>query len=483
MKRRHMGWLVCALAALGLAGATANCAAPPRYITVAQDGSGDLSGATGRVIQQAVDRAHAQRGGIVIIGPGTYVLSDALNLSNKANVSIVGRDGAVLKAAKEIIAVTAADAPVGQKSITLAEPATFGPGARIEIQTPGKTHITPSGKPFIQPFVMSRVDKVEGNTVHLVAPLRYPVPKGKKAIAVYNGVIAHGKGSNLTLENLVIDMNRSEWPLRPINHTYHCAIIATGPYSYEKGPTKPPIEHLRIVNCTIRNALQRGVAFYSVCRSGVYGCTIENTGAEGIDFDHFCYHCEAVGNELTRCHNIELNDASDCLIASNTMTDCGAGIAVWQWCKLPDLNVRNVIMRNRIVGSRSDGIRLQHSADFNTVVGNTVQRAARHGILVQGMQNVISGNTVEACGSIGIRLEGEANAALRNRCTGNSRAKPGTNDGISLAGSRNRAEDNVCADTQDKATQRYGVKDEGKANTVRGNSGAGNQLGLAPKPE
>lgn len=241
---------------------------------------------------------------------------------------------------------------------------------------------------------MGQVGGIDGTVLNLSKPLKYAVPKGVKVVVVFNGIVVRGKAKNLNIQNITLDMNRDAWPVEPLNHTYHCAILAQGPYTYEKGPNGPPVEGLRITGCTIKNAHQRGVAFYSVAHSGVYDCHIENTGAEGIDFDHFAYHCEAVGNTLVDCHNLELNDASDCLVAHNRIVRPGVGVVVWQWCKLPGLNERNLILNNEIIDSKGDGISLRTSADLNVVRGNIVSNSAHIGILVEGKRNIISGNTV-----------------------------------------------------------------------------------------
>lgn len=449
MRHRRSTWRVAAwflttvVVLVPRAAQPAEPTAAAPHIVVAQDSSGDIAGRTGGAIQAAIDKAHAAGGGVVLVRAGTYTLERELDLSGKCNVAILGSPGTVLKAARQLVGTLAEDAPAGTRALAFTEARPFVPHAMLEIRHPGRTTVTPSGKKFTQPFIMSRVQRVEGATVYLASPLGFAATKGTKVTAVFNGIVVRGKASHLSLEGLTIDMNRSEWPLRPLNHTHHCALFASGPYSYEKGPTGPPVEGLRIIRCTFRNAHQRGIALYSVVHSGVYGCRIENTGAEGIDFDHFCTHCDAVDNTLDGCANIELNDASHCLVARNRIARCHVGIVVWQWCKLPGLNERNLILGNEITHARTDGIRLQAGADRNRIVGNTVRCVQRVGIQIDGIGNVATDNVVEDTGHHGIRLAGSGNVALRNRCTNYGRAKPGAYKAIAVAGTGNHAEENA----------------------------------------
>ena len=390
---------------------------PAGPITVAQDGSGDFNGDTADAVRQAVDKAQAQGGGVVVIKPGVYTLRRALDLSSKQNVTLLGEDAAILRAADQQVAVLAQDVNAGDKALVLDKVLDLPEGVQIEIHSDGRRAKRPSGSVFVVPYIMGHVARVDGHTVHLSRPIRYPAAKGKTVVSALNGIVVRGKAKNITIQHLTLDMNRGAWPIVPKNHTYHCALIAGGAYSYEKGPTGPPVEGLRLVDCTIANAHQRGVAFYSVTHSGVYSCRIENTSAEGIDFDHFAYHCEAVGNTLVNCRNIELNDASHCLIANNRVVNASVGIVVWQWCKLPGLNERNLILNNEVVDSKGDGICLRAGADFNLVAGNTVTGSANVGIYVQGERNVIAGNTATGNKKHDIQVVGKQNVEMRNRCS------------------------------------------------------------------
>lgn len=393
-----------------------HAAEPHPILVVAQDGSGDFSGRTEQSIQSAVDAARDHGGGTVVLRPGTYTLRQGLDLAGRNGVHLQGGEGVILKMAPQRIATVASDVPVGARTIPLETAIEFVRGSRIEIRATGRTNISPSGKKHIIPYVMTAVNRMEGNMLHVQAPLKYAIPKASKLSMVFNAVSVRGTTVDLTLSGLTIDLNRDEWPLPPLNHTYHCGVFAGGPYSYEKGPTGPPIERFRIFDCTIGNAHHRGIAWYSVCHSTVVGCTIENTDAEGIDLDHFCYYSEVVGNDVRNCRNIELNDASYCLVAENRIGNCGAGIVIWQWCKLPDLNVRNMIIGNTIHGAKGVGIHCRADADRNTIRGNTIIGSKGAGIRLEGAENSVVANTIEASGGNAIEIPGTGNAVRGNRC-------------------------------------------------------------------
>ncbi|MBT3382023.1 MAG: DUF1565 domain-containing protein [Lentisphaerae bacterium] len=387
-------------------------------LTVAQDGSGDYNGRTEQPIQNAVDAARDGGGGTVVVRPGTYVLNRGLDLAGRNNVLVQGEPGVVLKLAPQRIGTVASDVVAGEKILPLEDASGFFPGARIEIRATGRTNITPSGKKHAIPYVMAVVDRVEGNVLHLQTPLKYAVPRASELSMVFNAISVRGRTIDLALTGLTIDMNRDEWPLPPLNHTYHCGVFAAGPYSYEKGPTGPPVELFYILDCTIKNAHHRGIAWYSVCHGKVHGCTIENTHAEGIDLDHFCYYSEVVNNRVLNCRNIELNDASHCLVTDNTIEDCGVGIVIWQWCKLPDLNVRNLVLGNTIRGAKGIGIHCRTDVDNNTIRNNTVIGSRGAGIRLEGAENSVAHNTVEGSGGNAIEILGAGNAVHYNQCEG-----------------------------------------------------------------
>ncbi|NOY82270.1 MAG: hypothetical protein GXP31_14825 [Kiritimatiellaeota bacterium] len=379
---------------------------------------GDFKGDTGAGIRRALAELKSRGGGTLLIKPGTYILHQAIELSDVHDITIIGAPGTLLKAAPGRVVRLAEAAVRGATRIVVEDASSFRPAARIEIRSPGRTDVSPNGAKHTVPYIMARVARREGNALVLSAPLGYAAPAGAEVSNVFNGFVISAPATDITICGVTIDMARGEWPKAPLNHTFHCAVFARGPYSYSKGPTGPAVERLRLVRCTIRNAHQRGVAFYSVRHSGVYDCEIENTGAEGIDFDHFSYYCEAVGNRLRNVRNLELNDASWCLVANNRIEGAVAGIVVWQWCTLPDLNVGNLILGNSIIGPRADGISCRIGADGNMISGNTVRGAGGAGILVQGRDNRIMGNTVRDCKGPALQIASDRNTVGENHVSG-----------------------------------------------------------------
>ena len=345
-------------------------------------------------IQQAIDTVHARGGGVVILNPGQYTLDRDLDFTGRQNITLIGKGKVTLKAAPQTVTRLAQTVTADARELHLEGPLKVADGMKVEIHSGGRTVVPPAGKPFQTPYIMATVQRAEGTVLHLSQPVKYAAPKGAKVIVVFNGVVIQGDTKNITLQNITLDMNRSQWELAPKNHTYHCALMAQGAYSYDTGPTGPPITGIRIIGCDIKNTHQRGIAFYSVVHSGVYDCRISKTGSEGIDFDHFSDHCQAINNRLTDCYNLEINDASHCLVANNHIIRPSVGVVVWQWCKLPGLNERNLILNNVIIDANSNGIELKSGADFNVVRGNTIKGCGGHGISVAGNHNFVAKNII-----------------------------------------------------------------------------------------
>ena len=371
-------------------------------------------------IQAAINAAIKAGGGRVVIQPGEYVLHRGLTLQNAKGVSIIGGPGVRLEFAPEVCVVAAADAPKGQDFVEVESPEGLAEGMHVEIQANGLLETTPSGSKYQVPYFGANVAAIEGRRAKMRRPLAYAAPRGTKIVFAYNAFLLSGGTSGVTIEGLEVDLNRDEWPVKPIDHTSHCAVFGAGPYDYKKGVTGPALEEVGLRNCVFRNCHHRGVAWYSVVRSSVIGCRIENTGAEAIDFDHFCFNCEARDNDIRNSTSgVELNDASHCIVENNRMDGCENGIIVWRWCSGDDLNVGNVFRANKITNLKKAGITCEPKTSKTLVAGNTVQGSAGPGIRIGGDENTVEHNTVRGCAKEAILVSGNRNILRGNDTEGN----------------------------------------------------------------
>jgi len=365
--------------------------AAARPVIVLAPGEGDNAPA----IKAALASLRQEKSGDLILTEGTYWIGAQLGLDGLTDARIVGQGEVTLRLMPQRWTRTAREAKQGDTELFLQQPEVFAPGLAIEIQGTNRETLTPDGRPHRIPYLNNTVREVLPDRIVLARPLAADVADDAPVLHPMNLFDGRRDIRNLTIQGLILDLNRESWPVVPRNHSFHSGIFLHGPYSYEKGPVGPPLEGIRIIGCTVRNAHHRGIAFYCASDCTVYGCHLENTGAEGIDFDHFVYRCAAVGNTLVNCQNLELNDASDCLVADNLLRDCRAGILVWQWCQLPGLNERNLILGNRFENCPPPLVALRQGADGNTVLGNvgTVDRGPA--IVVAGTGNLIGENSFQ----------------------------------------------------------------------------------------
>ena len=132
----HVGlWAVAVAVVLG--SAPAGIAQPagesqPAEVRVGLD-EGDFRGGDHRALQAAVDYVAGLGGGTVRIGPGRYLMRNALTLRD--NVRVVGVPGkTVLAACDGFKTPLAADGDCNERQITLADPSGFQVGDGVSIQ-------------------------------------------------------------------------------------------------------------------------------------------------------------------------------------------------------------------------------------------------------------------------------------------------------------------------------------------------------------
>ena len=355
-------------------------------IVVSQKGEGDFHGSDEGPILAAIEKA-GKDGATIVIGPGEYLIRR--KICPTSNLTIKGTEKTILRLPSAVLVV--AEAPKGQQFLTVGDTSQFAPNTSVELLPPVGVKTFAGGND--EKFSV-QIESVEPGKLVLAEPLPVAVPEKSRAGYAHNMFEMRGSQKNVRFESLTIDGGRKQDLPMP-GHVQRCAILAHGRYSYEKGPSAPPLENLQVFGCNIRNCYGRGVAFYSVVKSEVADCVIEDVSDEAIDLDHFCYHCQVTGNEVKRCViGVCLNDASYCSVRENRIEDSERiGIVIWWWYKCPmeGLNVENVITNNAVYSPRQAGISIGKRCFRNKVEGNYVEG----GIKVTEPDNEIGKNTLK----------------------------------------------------------------------------------------
>ncbi|MBB5035632.1 right-handed parallel beta-helix repeat-containing protein [Prosthecobacter vanneervenii] len=351
-------------------------------------------------LQRYINEAIKAGGGEVVIPPGVHLIKRGLVLKDAKKLRIVGLDAedTVLKLPPVAYAIAAGATAAGATSISVKTQRGFQPGMRLKIEADGEVDSF-TQKP--RPFHVAKVKSAAGELIELDAPLKYPVPDGTliRHEDAPNIISISGTSEEVLIEKLTLDGGRVEGdpPIR--GHTQLCAVLATGAYSYEKGPTGPQVKKLRISRCFIQNCHGRGIALYSVDSAEIDDCTIRDTSDEAIDLDHFTVKSVVTHNHITRSHiGVELNDASHCLVAGNEFRECGTGINLWRWCRQPGLNEGNIIAQNAFDHTRGNAIQIATGTKGNTVAQNEITASGKNGIILSGESQIIKANKITASG-------------------------------------------------------------------------------------
>lgn len=347
-------------------------------------------------IQRYIDEAIKAGGGEVVIPPGVHLIEKGLKVKDAKKLHIVGLDAeeCVLKLPPAAFGTAAAETPAGGMRIAVKMQQGFKPGMRLKIEADGETDSF-TKKP--RPYHLAVVKAVEAGGILLEQPLKFPVPPGTmlRHEDAANLIEVRGASEDVRIEKLTLDGGRAEGDPPLHGHVQLCAILATGAYSYEKGPTGPQVKKLRISRCFIQNCHGRGVALYSVDSAEVDDCTIRDTSDEAIDFDHFTVKSVAIHNHIARCLvGVELNDATSCLVAGNEFRECGIGINLWRWCKQPGLNEGNIIAQNLFENTRGNTIQMAKGTRANSVLQNEISGSGKNGISLAGEAQVVKGNKI-----------------------------------------------------------------------------------------
>ncbi|MGV3659350.1 MAG: right-handed parallel beta-helix repeat-containing protein [Prosthecobacter sp.] len=347
-------------------------------------------------IQRFIDDAIKAGGGEVVIPPGVHIIEKGLMVKDAKKLRIIGLDAeeTVLKLLPAAAALAAGATEAGATSLPVKDQRGFKPGMRLKIEADGDLDdFTKKPKPFHGAIVKA----VGKEALLLEAPLKHPVPDGTliRHEDGPNMIEVRGASEDVRIEKLTFDGGRIEGDLPIRGHAQLCGIFAAGAYNYEKGPTGPKVKKLLISRCFIQNCHGRGIALYSVEGAEIDGCTIRDTSDEAIDFDHFAVQCVATHNHIARSlTGVELNDATDCLVAGNELRECGTGINLWRWCKHPGLNEGNIIAQNLLERMQGNAVQIAKDTKANKVLQNEITGSGKNGIILAGEGQVVKGNKI-----------------------------------------------------------------------------------------
>ncbi len=163
----------------------------------------DIVGTDNRALQAAVDYVARLGGGVVQVGPGTYLMRDSLHLRSGVTVRGCGAE-TILRKADSAESPLILDGDYGEEQITVADPAGFAPGVGVAVKDDHSDgfHTT-----------VCTIIAAEGNTFQLSGPLVFDCMVADHAVAqtIYP-VISGYYVTGVRLEGLTIDGNRAHNP-------------------------------------------------------------------------------------------------------------------------------------------------------------------------------------------------------------------------------------------------------------------------------
>jgi hypothetical protein len=296
---------------------------------------GDLRGADHRVLQAAADYVAGLGGGTVEVGPGRYVLRNAVPL--KDNVRLVGTPGQTVLAPVEGVKVPlASDGDANQRQVTVADGSRLRVGDRVLI---GDDR---NGSGFgVTSAVLT--GKVGADSFLLDTPLR------DDCLVSRHGWVAHafpavgGWGvKNAAVEHLVIEGTRGPAGGPAMDGCRHGGI-----YLFE-------CDHVTIRHCVVRHFRGDGISFQVSRQVTVEDCLCADNAGHGL-------HPGSGSGQAVVRRNRALHNAADGLFVC------------WRV-------QHSLFEANEVEGNAGDGVSIGHKDSDNVFRANRVRGNGRHGI-------------------------------------------------------------------------------------------------------
>lgn len=269
---------------------------------VAQEG-GDLQGGDDKVLQAGVDYLHRLGGGTLHVGPGTYIMHNALYLQPHVRVRGAG-DETVLFKAPSVCADLLLDSDWYEARVRVKDVTGFTPGCGLLLRG------YEDGR--LSTVVQATVTEMDGDVLALNKRLLKNFWVGQQATAatLFPLLTAEPGVCDVCVENLVLDGN---WANNDeINGNYAGAMFIQ------------ECDRFTFRNVTAKNYHGDGFSFQVCDDIHFENCVAQNNESRGFHpgsgsqrpiFDR----CEAVGNTqgIFFCWGVSDGDVKDCVCSNN----------------------------------------------------------------------------------------------------------------------------------------------------------------------
>lgn len=377
----------------------------------------DIIGFDNRALQSAVDYVAGLGGGIVYIGPGTYLMKDSLHL--RTNVTLIGQGkDTILRKSDGVRSALATDGDYGQEEITPVDPSGFevGMGVTIADDNSGGFHTT-----------VATIISTDGKNFRINKPLNADCMVYRNAVVKNTFPIISGYYiENANVYNLTIDGNREK-------NDYLNGCRGAGIFLYRA-------KKIHIANCVVHSYNGDGISFQQSDDIVIEGCESYSNSALGFHPGSGSQRPVVRGNKahdngsdgLFLCWRVQFG-----LFENNELTNNGQhGISIGH------KDTDNVFRNNIIIGNKAHGVYFRNEPEYT----------GGHRNLLENNKIINNGTGGNGCG---IYIDGE------------------TRD-INIIG-------NEIKDTRDgeHKGQQFGVYIGQKADkiTLRGNKFEGNKYG------
>jgi hypothetical protein len=356
---------------------------------------GDIIGADNRALQAAVDYVASLGGGVVVIGPGEFIMRDSLHLRPQVTVRGTAKQ-TVLRKAKAAVSRLKVDGDYGEEQFTVENADGFAVGDGVAIWDKGSNgfHTT-----------VARITGRNENTFSISKPLNADcmVSGGAQAATVFP-VVSGYDVDGARVEDLTIEGNKEEnVALNGCRgggiFLYRCAGAA-------------------IERCTVRNYHGDGISFQQCNDVTVLACTSEGNAGLGLHPGSgsqrpVVRQCTARNNGedgLFLCWRVKQGVFEENVLEGNRRYGISIG----------HKDTDNLLRHNQVRGNHEEGIFFRNESDGMAAHRNRVE------------DNVIENNGVKK-DVAGIRVRGETRDLIfKNNLIRDTRAEPKQTIGIQL---------------------------------------------------